>query len=462
MSQETGTLVRSEYTVGTLTYTKMTLIGVFFWILWGDFCFTLMETVVPKLVPLTLKDIGASNLWIGLIMGTIPNIMNAVICPIVSFKSDRHRSKWGRRIPFLLWPTPFITLFLVMTGYAPAIGTWLHGWLATGMHLTGLSRASVILIVTGFCMIGFTFFNMFVGSVYYYLWADVVPEHFMGRFMACFRMVGGGAGLLWNYYILGMADKHMAGIFVGIGVIYFVAFMMMCLRVKEGEYPPPPPQPHGKGIIGGLMTYFHESFRVPYYVWFFVGTTIMALAGCSRTFEIFLYRDTLHLTLDQIGKVSFWCVLAGMGLMIPIGYLSDRLHPLRVVILGTLGMLVTALLCFFFLHNQKTMIIFLMLSVLPSTFVGTASLPMFAALLPKERYGQFCSAQAIFNSVGQIVGSAAAGLFMDFVHDYRYVFVWQAVFIGASLFPMLIVYRGWQRHGGAKNYVAPGVDIPAG
>lgn len=452
----TGNEARNPLSVGTLTYTKMTLIGVFFWVLWGDFCFTLMETVIPRLGPLVLKDAKATNLWIGLIMGTIPNIMNAVLCPIISFKSDRYRSKWGRRIPFLLWPTPFIALFLIMTGYAPAIGTWLHGWLGAG----GLSQASVILIVTGFCMIGFQFFNMFVGSIYYYLWADVVPEHYMGRFMACFRVVGASAGLLWSYYIFGMAEQHMTAIFTGIAILYFVAFMAMCLRVKEGSYPPPPPQPHGKGIVGGFLTYFHECFRIPYYLWFFAGTTLMSLSTCSRTFEIFLYRDTLHLSLDQIGKIGFWCGLVGMAVMFPIGYISDRFHPLRMVILGSAGMVVTALLCFFFLHDQRTMMIFLALSTPAGTLFATANLPMYAALLPKDRYGQFCSAQAMCNAVGMIVGSAAAGLFMDFMKDYRYVFIWQATFIAVSLIPMTFVYLGWKRHGGMTGYVAPVVDVP--
>jgi len=45
---------------------------------------------------------------------TIPYAMNMVMTPIVSFSSDRYRSRWGRRIPFLIWPTPFIVLFLLL------------------------------------------------------------------------------------------------------------------------------------------------------------------------------------------------------------------------------------------------------------------------------------------------------------------------------------------------------------
>jgi hypothetical protein len=85
------------YHCGTLTYTKVGLVVLFAWLLWGDFCFTLMETVVPSVLPLKLKALGCSNLVMGLILSTIPGLLNMTICPYVSFKSDRYRSKWGRR-----------------------------------------------------------------------------------------------------------------------------------------------------------------------------------------------------------------------------------------------------------------------------------------------------------------------------------------------------------------------------
>ena len=34
---------------------------LFFWLLWGDFCFTLMEQVIPSILPLELRPLGASN-----------------------------------------------------------------------------------------------------------------------------------------------------------------------------------------------------------------------------------------------------------------------------------------------------------------------------------------------------------------------------------------------------------------
>jgi hypothetical protein len=172
---QSGPSGKNPYQVGTLVYTKMGLVSVFFWLLWADFCFTLLEIVMPTLLPLSLHDAGASDSAIALVVGTIPSILNATICPFVSFWSDRHRGPKGRRIPFLLWPSPFVALFLILTGYSVDIGAWLHRF-ATAHTSLVFSRLSIILGVVIVSVIAFQFFNMFIASVYCYLWADVVPE----------------------------------------------------------------------------------------------------------------------------------------------------------------------------------------------------------------------------------------------------------------------------------------------
>ena len=97
-----------QYHCGALTYTKMGLTALFAWLLWGDFCFTLMEAVGPSVLPLKLKSLGCSNWLIGLVLTTVPNIFTMTVCPYVSVKSDRYRSRWGRRIPFIVWTMPFL------------------------------------------------------------------------------------------------------------------------------------------------------------------------------------------------------------------------------------------------------------------------------------------------------------------------------------------------------------------
>ena len=108
----------SRYSVGTLTYSKLGLFALFGWLLWGDFCFQMMAEITPSIIPLKLNHLDAPNWAIGLIITTLPGILNMTVCPWISYTSDRHRGPKGRRIPFILGTIPFLTAFLLLLAFS--------------------------------------------------------------------------------------------------------------------------------------------------------------------------------------------------------------------------------------------------------------------------------------------------------------------------------------------------------
>ena len=259
----TDTNPSKTYHCGTLTYTKVGLAMLFGWLLWGDFCFTLMEQVVPSILPLKLKALGAPNWLMGVILTTAPGILNMTICPWVSFKSDRFRSKWGRRIPFIILTMPFLCVFLALLGWSDDICRLLQAW---SPSMREHAPATLTIGLISLFLIGFKFFDMFVNSVFWYLFNDVVPAQFLGRFMGAFKFVGIGAGAIYNWFIFKYAGTHMREIFTGVSLLYFVGFGMVCLFLKEGEYPPIEGEADkdNKGW-GSLKTFFAESFSHKFY-----------------------------------------------------------------------------------------------------------------------------------------------------------------------------------------------------
>jgi MFS family permease len=444
------------YRVGTLTYTKASLVMLFVWMLWGDFCFVLMDQLLPMLLPLQLKALGASGFVMGLLTLTIPSAMNFVITPIVSFRSDRYRSKWGRRIPFLLFPTPFLVLFLGLMGYSKEIAAMLEAWDVGGS--TGFKPATITLLLVGVLVVGFQFFNMFVSSVYYYLFNDVVPEKFIGRFMALFRVVASLASFVFLRYIFGWAEGHMKEAFIGVAVLYGVSFTLMCFWVKEGEYPPPPKNLDGRpGLVSSVKTYFRECYTHPLYLVLFLGYTFYNVANAARMFQVFFAKD-IGMSVDAFGKVLGWGMLLQAVLLYPIGILVDRFHPVRVIILGQILMIPFWIAFCYFVHGSAAFS-WLYLAWIPfQAMYLAANYPLIMALLPKERFGQFCSAQALVNAAGMICGTALVGKFMDLMgSDYRYLYMWMFTFHALSVFCMLAVYRFWIKLGGPKHYLPPQV-----
>jgi MFS family permease len=428
-----------RFRVGTLRYTKAGLFLVFTWMLWGDFCFTMMERVVPQIMPLQLRSLGASNATINLLVMTLPAVMNMFITPIVSVRSDRHRSRRGRRIPFLLWPTPFVTLFLVLLGYSPQISGWIHRAMPAAMGPNTLA-----LTLFGVFMVLFQFFNMFVASVYYYLFNDVVPAAFLGRFVALFGIVGSGAGFVFNLLIFPYAETHASQIYVGMGILYFVAFFLMCRYVKEGEYPPPPEATQRESITTSIRTYFRECFCDPFYLLIFGRIACWYVAMTSGTFVTF-FGQQIGLDLTQIGRINAANVLVMTLALYPMGSLVDRFHPVRMHLLSLLIIPALTLAFFFFARGYWS---FMVLSILiaPAMALMSASVfPLVNAVFPKDRFGQFCSAQALLSAVAMMGGSYISGRFMDAVGDFRFLYLWMSTCQACSAACMLGAYLLWRQ-----------------
>lgn len=81
---ESAASAEPHYRCGSLVYTRKTLVALFGWLLWGDFCFSMMEIVLPNILPLKLKDLGVSNSLMSLVMTTIPGIFDITVGTVVS------------------------------------------------------------------------------------------------------------------------------------------------------------------------------------------------------------------------------------------------------------------------------------------------------------------------------------------------------------------------------------------
>lgn len=409
-----GSVIEEDvlYRVGTLKFTRASLAMLFVWLMWGDFCFTLLETVEPTVMPFMMDKLHASSTLIGVFLTTIPAFMNFVLNPLISVKSDRHRSKWGRRIPFLLFSAPFITLFLALTGFSPEIGAWLHAHV-----FSGFSREVVALSVLGVVLVAYRFFNYFTATVFYYLFNDVVPERAMGRFTTGFRAFAVIAAFVYNWFIFKYAEEHARWIFLGVGLLYLVGFMLMCLKVKEGEYPPPTEKAGDKaGIVAEIKTYCRECFCHRFYIVWFAVYSLFCIVGCSVPFLLLMQQNALGINKEQIGHMAAIGSVASFAVLFPAGFLSDKYHPFRVYLASLAGMFVVAFLFAVMVIGYKfpkaiTYNIvwgYMILSMPFAAMAYTALFPLGMRLLPRSRYGQFCSAGAMLSSLTIMLGGGTS------------------------------------------------------
>ncbi|NBR59895.1 MAG: MFS transporter, partial [Opitutaceae bacterium] len=280
---------QKTWSVGTLTYTAAGLGLLFTWLLFGDFAYMMRERSAVPVTQLMLKKHQASDLFTGIFLLTIPQAIIFLVGPIVSYWSDRHRSRRGRRLPFLLWPTPFVTLAMLGLAYSPAIGRALHQW--GGGDSANVNRT--ILLTMGACWVVFEIGVVISNALFNGLINDVVPRAWLGRFYGLFRAVGLGAGIFFNWKIIGQAETNYSIILATVGLIYGVGFSVMCLRIKEGDYPPPPSKNQERHLVVEAMgAYFRDCLSKPYYLWVF---SFIALANAAflpvNTFAIYTAKS---------------------------------------------------------------------------------------------------------------------------------------------------------------------------
>ena len=486
----------SRMQVGTLRYTMAGLLWVFVWLLWGDFCFTVMEYVNNSIVPLLLRDLKAPDWSLPVILVTIPSIINFILNPIISTASDRYRSRWGRRIPFLLFSAPFLSITLVMMAYSRELSAWLHGMVGPwgGWSLLGVSVFTV-----GFIKASFKVFDMFVNTAFWYLFNDVVPQAFMARFMGMFRVVANVAAMGYNYFFYEHALTHMKGIYLGAAAIYGVGFTLMCLFVKEGQYPPPKPKPaDSRGFFARtaaeMKVYVRQCLSHRLYIFYFLTGMFMMMANAASVFGLYL-NLSLGITLKQLAVLNTGIQFMLITLNYPAGSLADRFHPMRIwlIMLGCLLVVVPLNFVWLFgafpaeryfdlqlfghnLHMHVNLAIVVLLTAvdLPITLLLNAvGMPLMMRLLPRDQFGQFCSFNALSGAVMNILGSVSVAWFMTSMRNwlpddiwgkdfcYRMIPAWRMPFLCITMVCLWLLYREWKRQGGETHYkppAVPGVD----
>ncbi|QYM79591.1 MFS transporter [Horticoccus luteus] len=446
---------RRRWHVGALTYTFGGIVVLFCWLLWGDFAWSLKERSVVPMAQLFLRRFHASDTLNGLLVGTLPFAIAAILQPIVSYRSDRHRGRWGRRIPYLLWTTPIAAAGMIGVGLAPRLASWLDG--ALGPHSPGLS--SLALGLFGAFWLLFEFGQLVTNVIFLALINDVVPAQFLGRFFGLFRALSLSAGILFNYFILKFAESHFELILVILAGIYFAALILMCVRVHEGDYPPPPPRGPSAGFAGFLTatrSYLRECFSNSYYVWIFVAYNLGFVAFAPVNLYSLFYAKSIDMSLDTFGKLVALTYAFSLVLSYFLGMAADRFHPLRVGIFTSAAYAALALWGGFGIHDTRTFAFaFVAHGVLSGCFfTTTASLGQ--RLFPRARFAQFYSALLIVQAVGMMFVPIIIGRILDATHHaYQLTFLASGILSLLAVAASLVVYRRFIALGGLRHYQAP-------
>jgi MFS family permease len=438
-----------RWSVGTLTYTGGGLVALFALLLLGDFSWSMRDRSVGPMAQWYLKHLEVPNFLFALLISSFPALVGLILSPIISVKSDRHRGPRGRRIPFLLITTPIAAAGMIGLALTPQIARAVHAF------MPGESEMVVAVVCFGVFWAAFEFATIAASAVFGGLINDVVPKELLGRFHGLFRAVSLIDGIIFNFWLFGKVETYYTVILLVIGVVYGLSFYWVCLKVKEGDYPPPPPHASSHPLAG-VSSYFKECFSRPYYVGVFVMTTVASLVFMPVNVFMIPYAGSLGMSMDAYGKCMALTFAISLVLAYPIGWLSDRFHPLRVCMVCLFGYAVVTAWGAFNARDPHTFAIALVLHGVLSGCYFTASASMGQRLYPHFRFAQFASAAGIIGSLGgMIIGPAVGGIIDATSNAYHHTFTIGSIIAVIALLLSTIVHAQFIRLGGPKGYVAP-------
>jgi MFS family permease len=446
---------KKTWSAGTLTYTTGGLAVLFAWLLLGDFSWSMQDRSVGQMGYWYLKHIEVSNFVFGLVTITVPNLLAMVFTPVVCYKSDRHRGRFGRRIPFLIVTAGVAAVSMAGMGLCPLTGPWLNALFG------GAADGARTVTVWCFAVFwgAFMFCNTTSKQLFDGLANDVVPRPFIGRFYGLFRAISLMDGIIFGYFIFGHVENYYTLILCVVGAVYGLSFTGVCLKVKEGAYPPPPPAPAG-GAAGMLAesvkTYARECFSKPYYIGVFLLITLGFVTFVPVNVFSIPFANSLGISTATYGKCL--AITYGFSFVLSyfIGWLADRFHPLRASMAFMAVYAVTAALGALWATSPAPYMVALVAHGVISGCYFTSAASLGLRLYPASRFAQFASAAGIFTALAQMTAAPLVGKLIDATgNNYRHSYAAGSALALVALGVALWVRARVMRHGGYKHYTAP-------
>jgi MFS family permease len=436
-----------------LTYTKGQLASLFFWLLWGDFAWSMRERSIAPMAQLIIKKMGASDVLMSLFLVTLPAVVGIVLGPVISFRSDRHRGRWGRRIPYIALTTPVAVVAMIGLGLSAVIGRSLPA-----VNAGGEAHGQIVLLWFGAFWGLFEIAAVASNAVFGALINDVVPHDLLGRFYGLFRALSLIAGMLFNFKLLKLAEAHASEMFFALAAVYGAGFALMCMKVKEGEYPPPDdvlPGTH-PGVVAQARLYMKECFATPFYLRLIAAMVLSSLVFLPVNLYGIPFAQSLHVGMDEYGRYLGETYFLSLCLSYALGWLADRFHPLRTGIAAMASYGIVALCGGLFAVTPKTYgLVLVAQGVLAGAyFTSTASLGQ--RLFPKLRFAQFASAAALLSALANMAVAPAVGLYLDRNgHVYRDTYLIGAALAAVTVVMLVRAHAGFMKLGGPAAYLAP-------
>jgi Na+/melibiose symporter-like transporter len=416
-----------------LNYGKTFLLG------FGFFGISVIWGVYNAFVPIFLSDkFGLAPALIGFFM-TLDNIAALFIQPPVGAWSDRLRTRWGRRIPFLMVGAPITALAFGLIPMAAVLPLFV-ACTSTLLLSAALWRTPVVALMP-----------------------DITPSKFRSQANGIINFMG-GFGTIVALQTGGLLYKMSPSFPFWLGsVLVVIAALVVFLFIKEPrEYEETERQP---GMLESLKEVFNDSDKsglrilLAIFFWFL---------GFSAVETFFTLYAKNHLGLNEGDGATLLSVLPLFFVLfaIPSGFVAGKLGRKTTISIGLITITVMLILLYItpadalltaiaplplvgipLVEGGARMLtlagVLLILGGIGWAFININSLPMIVDLTNAARIGTFTGLYYLFSTFSAIIGPNVNGWAVQLTGgDYNIIMIISPVFMLIAFVMMLGVKRG--------------------
>ncbi len=367
----------------------------------------MVQPIFNHFVPIFLREMQLSATLIMFVM-TWDNYINMFIQPIVGTLSDRTRTRFGRRKPWVvagapiagtafalvpLMPSaPFVMLTIFLTNFGNAL------FRSPGVALIGdLYPSEQRSLANGII-------NLMLG---------------VGSVLAYF-----GGGLLFDKF--GRTAPFLFGTTM-MGLALVIAFFL----IHEPRQPIGHSEEDEAGFIESLRGLVFASDRSVRWMMGAIFSWFMGFTALEATLSL-IGREVLGIEPGRMGMLVALLPLTFVLFAVPSGMLATKVGRRPVILTGIVG-LIMLMLYGYFIQNLWMMVTFLIPAGMFWALINVNSLPALYDTAPHLRAGIMTGMYYLASNLSAVLGPQLAGVLIDLFGDnYRLVFLYGAVFMALA------------------------------
>lgn len=387
-----------------LNYSKTFLLGM------GFFAVSLVWPLYNVYVPIFLRDFIKSQFQINAIM-TLDNVLAVSMIPIIAAMSDRTRTRFGRRMPYLMVGIPIAAIMFVLLP-----------------NYTSFLMFMVIITILNFSMAIFR-------APTVALMPDITPAplrskangiiNFMGGLASVFVLVGGS--------FLYKVNKNLP--FTMTALLMIFALLMLMRFIKEpvvGEKS----TEERVGVIAAVKEIMSNQDKSAMYILTAIFFWFVGYQGVEATFSNYCVQF-LKLDVSDASLILGFFALSFLIFAIPAGFIGSKLGKRKTIMVGLIGDFIV----FMALATVGTLVPFskpLMMGLMMVggffwALVNINSYPMVVEMTEDSKIGTYTGLYYFSSSLAAITGPLILGGLVD-VLSFRVTFIATAIAYGAAFY----------------------------